>query len=46
MKIRPMTDVDKRAAAKVFVEAWTGRGDEKQDRPELLASTASIRLWD
>jgi len=26
-----MTDVDKRAAAKAFVEAWTGRGDEKQD---------------
>ena len=31
MKIRQMTDVDKRAAAKAFVEAWTGRGDEKQD---------------
>ena len=31
MKIRQMTDVDKRAAAKAFVEAWTGHGDEKQD---------------
>lgn len=31
MKIRQMTDVDKRAAAKAFVEVWTGRGDEKQD---------------
>ena len=31
MKIRQMTDVEKRAAAKAFVEAWTGRGDEKQD---------------
>ena len=31
MNIRPMTDVEKRAAAESFVEAWTGRGDEKQD---------------
>ena len=31
MKIRQMTDVEKRAAAKAFVAAWTGRGDEKQD---------------
>ena len=31
MNIRPKTDVEKRAAAKAFVEAWTGRGDEKQD---------------
>lgn len=31
MNIRPMTDVEKRAAAKAFVETWTGRGDEKQD---------------
>lgn len=31
MNIRPMTDVEKRAAAKGFVETWTGRGDEKQD---------------
>ena len=31
MNIRPMTDVEKRAAAKSFVETWTGRGDEKQD---------------
>ena len=31
MNIRPMTDVGKRAAAKSFVETWTGRGDEKQD---------------
>ena len=31
MNIRPMTDVEKRAAAKAFVRAWTGRGDEKQD---------------
>ena len=31
MNLRPMTDVEKRAAAKSFVETWTGRGDEKQD---------------
>lgn len=31
MNIRPMTDVEKRSAAKAFVKAWTGRGDEKQD---------------
>ena len=31
MNIRPMMDVEKRAAAKGFVEIWTGRGDEKQD---------------
>ena len=31
MKLRSMTDVEKRAAAKAFVKAWTGRGDEKQD---------------
>lgn len=31
MNIRPMTDVERRAAAKAFVQTWTGRGDEKQD---------------
>ena len=31
MNLRPMSDVEKRAAAKAFKEAWTGRGDEKQD---------------
>ena len=31
MNIRPMTDVEKRSAAKTFVETWLGRGDEKQD---------------
>ena len=31
MNLRPMTDVEKRSAAKSFVETWTGRGDEKQD---------------
>ena len=31
MKIRQMADVEKRAAAKAFVETWAGRGDEKQD---------------
>lgn len=31
MNIRPMTDVEKRSAAKAFVDTWTGRGDEKQD---------------
>ena len=31
MNLRPMTDVEKRRAAKSFVETWTGRGDEKQD---------------
>jgi len=31
MNIRPMTDVEKRSAARAFVNAWTGRGDEKQD---------------
>lgn len=31
MNLRPMTDVEKRAAAKAFAKAWTGRGDEKQD---------------
>ena len=31
MNIRSMTDVEKRAAAKGFVETWIGRGDEKQD---------------
>lgn len=31
MNTRPMTDVEKRAAAKAFVETWLGRGDEKQD---------------
>lgn len=30
-KISQMTDVRKRAAAKAFVEVWTGHGDEKQD---------------
>ena len=31
MNIRPMTDVEKRSAAKAFGETWLGRGDEKQD---------------
>ena len=31
MNTRPMSDVEKRSAAKAFVKAWTGRGDEKQD---------------
>ena len=31
MNIRPMTEVERRAAAKDFVQTWTGRGDEKQD---------------
>ena len=31
MNIHPMTDVEKRSAAKTFVETWLGRGDEKQD---------------
>ena len=31
MDIRPMTEVEKRSAAKTFVETWLGRGDEKQD---------------
>ena len=31
MNIRHTTEVDKRTAAKSFVETWTGRGDEKQD---------------
>ena len=31
MNIRSMTDVEKRTAAKAFVETWLGRGDEKQD---------------
>ncbi len=31
MNIRPMTEVERRAAAKAFVQTWTGRGDEKQD---------------
>ena len=26
-----MTDVQQRAAAKAFIEYWTGRGDEKQE---------------
>lgn len=32
MITRPMTDVEKRSAAKAFVKVWTGRGDEKQKR--------------
>ena len=31
MNIRPMTDVERRAAAKAFAQTWKGRGDEKQD---------------
>ena len=31
MNIRSMTDVEKRSAAKAFVQTWTSRGDEKQD---------------
>ena len=31
MKLRQMTDVEKRRAAKAFIENWKGRGDEKQD---------------
>ena len=31
MNLKSMTDVERRAAAKAFKEAWTGRGDEKQD---------------
>ena len=46
MNIRPMTDVEKRSAAKSFVETWTGRGDEKQDAQnywrELLQSVFGV----
>ena len=46
MNIRSMTDVEKRAAAKGFVETWTGRGDEKQDAQnfwrELLQSVYGV----
>ena len=36
MNLRPMTDVEKRTAAKAFVETWLGRGDEKQDAQSFL----------
>ena len=46
MNIRPMTDVERRAAAKAFVQTWTGRGDEKQDAQnfwrELLQSVYGV----
>ncbi len=46
MNIRHMTDVEKRAAARAFVKAWTGRGDEKQDAQnfwrELLQSVYGV----
>ena len=46
MNIRPMTDVEKRSAAKAFVETWLGRGDEKQDAQnfwrELLQSVYGV----
>ena len=46
MNIRAMTDVEKRTAAKVFVETWLGRGDEKQDAQnfwrELLQSVYGV----
>ena len=46
MNIRPMTDVEKRSAAKTFVETWLGRGDEKQDAQnfwrELLQSVFGV----
>ena len=46
MNIRPMTDVEKRGAAKAFVKTWTGRGDEKQDAQnfwrELLQSVYGV----
>ena len=46
MNIRPMTDVEKRTAAKAFVETWLGRGDEKQDAQnfwrELLQSVYGV----
>ena len=29
MNLRPMTDVDRRAAARHFVDVWTGKGYEK-----------------
>ena len=46
MNIRSMTDVERRAAAKAFVQTWTGRGDEKQDAQnfwrELLQSVYGV----
>ena len=46
MNIRPMTDVEKRSAAKTFVETWLVRGDEKQDAQnfgrELLQSVFGV----
>ena len=47
MKISPMTDVEKRAAAKAFVQTWLGRGDEKQDAQnfwrQLLQSVYGVQ---
>ena len=46
MNIRSMTDVERRGAAKAFVQTWTGRGDEKQDAQnfwrELLQSVYGV----
>ncbi len=46
MNIRSMTDVERRGAAKAFIQTWTGRGDEKQDAQnfwrELLQSVYGV----
>ncbi len=46
MNIRPMSDVERRTAAKAFVQTWAGRGDEKQDAQnywrELLQSVYGV----
>ena len=38
MNLRPMTDVDKRAAARHFVEVWTGKGYEKGESQKFWLS--------
>lgn len=38
MNLRPMTDVEKRAAAKHFIEVWTGKGYEKGESQKFWLS--------
>ena len=46
MKLRQMTDVERRSAARSFVDTWKDRGDEKQDAQnfwrELLQSVYGV----
>ena len=41
MDLRPMTDVEKRAAARHFIEVWTGKGYEKGESQKFWLSLLS-----